>query len=390
MGMYDRVSQEAMPTRTPSFAVVVMDRFASASSSEDALESLQVMVDGFKNPGRKKAAENVLLWEPSWIFSHEDVPGHLVWLLQHGTLKGSEMACEGGVNLVCQLFQHLVKSPEALQRPTPGVLLESLLDVLDHSDHPIYVRVLALNILEELSKRHKSAAASQWLRAPNGLHRLADLLAIDVEAFPMEEAIRNQALIVAKLLAHEAPMAKVFLFAEVECKLLDLCWSQGGLTKGNPIVIDSLELIQELLRHADASLQDLVWQRPSIAPRLAQLLDLRGGEEFLHPKSKQSKLAEASKGAGDDDDLETLLASGDNKKDQQGATEKKGELPVPHLLQPEEQVVNLVLNILRLLLETESLQPVIWRQHTGLCSLVSTCVRTSDALSPTTRTRFGC
>jgi hypothetical protein len=352
----------------PLEAVVVIDRFASASSSQDALESLQAMVDGLKKTGRKHSAEIGLLWERSWILDHDDAPGHLVWLLQHGTLKGSEIPCEEGVNLVCQLYQHLVNSPEALQRPNPGLLLESLLDLLDNSDHPVYVRVLALKVLEDLSKLHKSVAGTQWLRAPNGLHRLADLLAIDIEASPMEEPIRNQALVVAKLLAREASMAKVFLFAEVECKLLDLCWNQGGLTKGSPVVIDSLELIQELLRHADTPLQDLVWQRPNVAPRLAQLLDLRGGEEFLHPK----KVKQSTKGAriGGDDDLETLLASGDTNKEQHGTTEEKEEVQVPRLLQSEEEIVNLVLNILRLLLETESLQCIVWSQHVGLCSLV--------------------
>jgi chromosome segregation ATPase len=357
-----------MMAQTPSEAVVVIDRFTSASSGQDAAESLQVMVDGLKRFGRKDSAEKGLLWEPAWVLNHDDAPGHLVWLLQHGTLKGSEIPCEEGVNLVCQLYQHLVSNSESLVRPTPGLLLESLLDLIDNSEHPIYVRVLALKVLEELSKRHKSVASTQWLRAPNGLHRLADLLAIDVEINPMEEAIRNQALVVAKLLAREASMAKVFLFAEVECKLLDLCWNEGGLTKGSPIVIDSLELIQELLRHADTPLQDLVWQRPNVAPRLAQLLDLRGGEEFLHPK--KAKKSTTATGAGGGDDLETLLASVDARKEQLGASAEREQVHVPRLVQSEEEVVNLVLNILRLILESESLQSIVWTQHFGLCSLV--------------------
>ena len=352
----------------PSDAVVVMDRFVSASSSQDAVEGLQALVDAFKRGSPRDNGET-LIWEPSWVLEHEDMADHLIWLLQRGTLKANEIPCEDGVNLVCQLYQHLVKTSAALKTPTPGVLLESLLDALDHSENPIYVRVLSLKVLEELSRRHKSIAGNQWLQAPNGLHRLADILAVDVEANPLEEAVRDQALIVAKLLAKEAPMAKVFLFAEVECKLLDLCWSQGGLTKGNPIVIDALELIQELLKHADASLQDLVWQRPQVAPRLTQLLDLRGGDEFLHPKPKKTS-EKRVKSSDDDDDLDTLLASGDTKKkEQKNDTEEEAPVP-PHLLPSEEQVVKLVLNILRLLMETESLKHIIWKQHVGLCSLV--------------------
>ncbi len=62
-------------------------------------------------------------------------------------------------------------------------------------------------------------------------------------------------------------------------------------------------------------MQDLVWQRPNVAPRLAQLLDLRGGHEFLHPdeerKSSKTKPVQkptltitqrANQTAADDDD----------------------------------------------------------------------------------------
>ena len=73
--------------------------------------------------------------------------------------------------------------------PRPGVLLESLLDLLDNLEQPVFLRVLALRLLEEVSKGHKSIALDQWLQAPNGLHRVADLLAIDVENQPMEEKV---------------------------------------------------------------------------------------------------------------------------------------------------------------------------------------------------------
>jgi hypothetical protein len=144
-------------------------------------------------------------------------------------------------------------------------------------------------IMKGLSKRHKSTALQQWLQAPNGLHRLADIISINVETYPLEEAVRDQALQVAKLLAKEAPLAKVFLFAEVECKLLDICWMNGGITGGKPIVMDALQLVIELLKHADASLQDLVWQRPTVAPRLMQLVDLRGWTRVSPPGTSQGK-----------------------------------------------------------------------------------------------------
>lgn len=355
-----------------------MDRFVSASSAQDAIKSLEQIVGAFKisnieGPDRK---EDEISWQPAWIFEHEEIVEHLVWLLQHGTLKANESPCEEGVHLICQLYQQLIKSSEALMKPSPGVLLESLLDILDNQEHPVYVRVLALRLLEDLSKEHKSIAGNQWLQAPNGLYRIGDLLAIDVENNPMEEAIRNQALIVAKSLAREAPMAKVFLFAEVDCKLLDLCWKEGGLTKGSPIVIDALELIQEVLKHADTALQDLVWQRPNIAFRLVQLLDLRGGEEFLHPKQKSTQ---SVKNSDAEDDLDSILASGDGKSKEE---EQVGDALIPHLLPSEENVVMLVLNILRLLLETDSVREIVWRQQTGLCSIMWELALVSNPSDP--------
>ena len=360
-----------------------MDRFVSASSAQDAISSLEKLVDAFKNNGRNhdQNEEEKIVWDPAWIFEHEEIAEHLIWLLQHGTLKANEIPCEDGVNLVCQLYKYLIKTPEALKKPSPGLLLESLLDVLDNSENPIYVRVLALKVLEDLSKRHKSIAVNQWLQAPNGLHRIADLLAIDVGINPMEEAIRNQALIVAKSLAREAPIAKVFLFAEVECKLLDLCWKKGGLTKGNPVVIDALELIQEILKHTDASLQDLMLQRPNVAPRLCMLLDLRGGDEFLHPTQKFLKATQEGNGGDDDDDLDSLLASGDTKpkEDEKVSLEKS---QIPRLLPAEENVIKLVLNILRLLLETDSVRHVVWKQHNALCNMVWDLALVNNPMNP--------
>jgi len=367
-----------METResTPAEAVVVMDRFVSASSAEDAVSSLEQLVNAFKDSSSEHKGDGDFTWQPAWIFEHDDIAEHLVWLLQHGTLKASESPCEEGTHLICQLYQHLIKSSDALMKPRPGLLLESLLDILDNPEQPVYVRVLALKVLEDVSKTHKSIAINQWLEAPNGLYRIADLLAIDVDNNPMEEAIRNQALIVAKSLAREAPMAKVFLFAEVDCKLLDLCWKEGGLTRGSPIVIDALELIQEVLKHADTSLQDLVWQRPNVAPRLIQLLDLRGGEEFLHPKERKSKTSKDSIG---EDDLDSLLASGDAKTTKD---EDVHNMYIPRLLPSEENVVKLVLNILRLLLETDSVRETVWKHQPGLCSIMWELALVSNPSDP--------
>jgi hypothetical protein len=357
----------------PANAVLLMDRFVSASSAQDAIESLEGMIDGFKSEEEP--------WEEDWILNNLDMLDHLTYLLQHGTLKNGDLPCgDEGINLVCQLYQiSLAKHTDSLQQPAPGQLLEALLDVMDNSERQIYTRVLALKVLGQLSKKHASIASAQWIQAPNGLYRLADMLWLGVDN-PVEEVVRNQALAVAHILAREAPISKVFLFAEVECKLLDLCWQQGGLTKGNPIVADALGLIQEMLKHADGSLQDLVWQRPSVASRLAQLMDLRGADEFLHPeyyknkKTQVNKSASTTKEQDHDDDLDSLLQSGGSKKKQTSADQKEAaaeeDIYIPHLSEAEENVVENVIQILHLLLESEPLRPEVWKQHAGMCSLV--------------------
>lgn len=357
----------------PANAVLLIDRFVSASSAQDAVESLEGMIGGFKSEEEP--------WENDWILNNMDMLDHLTHLLQHGTLKNGDLPCgDEGINLVCQLYQiSLADHKDSLLQPAPGQLLEALLDVMDNSERQIYTRVLALKLLGRLSQKFSSISSTQWLRAPNGLHRLADMLSLGVDN-PVEEVVRNQALAVAHILAKEAPVSKVFLFAEVECKLFDVCWQQGGLTKGNRIVVDALGLIQEMLKHADGPLQDLVWQRPSVPSRLAQLMDLRGADEFLHPENHKTKKTSINKSAtattedDNDDDLDTLLQRGGNKQKPTAPGENKApemdDIYVPHLSEAEEVVVENVIQILHLLLESESLRPEVWKQHSGMCSLV--------------------
>ena len=330
-------------------AAILLDRFASASSADAALESLQGLLDGYKNSSQK--------WETEWILNDSELVGHLIILAQTGSTH-KDIACEEGQPQAIQLFLQLAKDKQCLTVPTPGRLLEAMLDVMGDASSTTsdYVRVLALQLLKELSTLRQ--AESQWLQAPNGLHRLGDLL--DQGA---SEVVRNEALLVARILSRHAAIAKVWLFAEVEVKLLDLCWAEGGLTKGNPIVLDALSLTEELVKHADSSLQDLVWQRPTLAPSLARLLDLRGGTQFLNPKEIPTSAKSGKGDDDDDDDLDNLLSSG--AKDQ-----PKTDGPIPKLTEKEEDVIRSVLGILRWLLDSERLRPSILKQHPGLFSLI--------------------
>ena len=69
----------------PTKVVLLMDRFVSASSAQDAMESLQSLVDGYS--GKTTDQEQEEPWKSSWIWAHEDLAESLTYLLQHGTLK---------------------------------------------------------------------------------------------------------------------------------------------------------------------------------------------------------------------------------------------------------------------------------------------------------------
>eukprot|EP00934_Nitzschia_sp_Nitz4_P001698 Nitzschia sp. Nitz4//scaffold160_size51814//6417//15104//NITZ4_006908-RA/size51814-augustus-gene-0.69-mRNA-1//-1//CDS//3329537839//1698//frame0 len=395
-----------MSVAVPASAEMAMDRLVSASSVQDAVETLKSILEGFQSkPSTDDVnGEQPLEWQSAWIWQHEEMTEHLVYLLQHSQLKSNQAALEDdeGITVILKLYlEHLAKDSQALTLPASGSLLDALLDVMDPaSQRPTYTRVLSLHLLEKLCQNHTSLAHRQWLQAPNALHRLADTITADMDN-PLQEPVRTGALQVAQLLATSAPMAKVFLFAELDIKLLDMGWRlYGGLTGGNPSILDILTLIQELVRHADANLLDLLWQRPSLAPRLAQLVDLRGGQHFLHPDqipaksstsngttssskkaSTTSKPSVASHDDDDDDDLDALLNTGSKKAAATPWSEPetpqetpKEEVPtnddLPHLLPAEEQVVTVVLDIIDRLLESDTLRPTVWKQHQGLCSLV--------------------
>jgi chromosome segregation ATPase len=349
------MSKTTAPENASAQAAMLLDRLVSSSSAEDAAESLQGLLNGYSAESGE--------WEANWILNDDVLVEKMIELMHTGKINNIE--CDDSVASVIKLFQQLAKrghTQQLLQAPIPGRLLESLLDVMGTSEQPVYIRVLSLQLLKSLSQ-HKSAQ-SQWLQAPNGLHRLGDLLE------ETEEVVRNEALLVAHDLSKHAPIAKVWIFAEVECKLLDACWTEGGLTRGNPIVLDALKLIHQLLQHADSALQDLVWQRPSLAPRLAQLLDLRGGTQFLNPETTQPTKSKNRKAQeDDDDDLDSLLQSGD-VKNKNKLPETPPEPVVPQLTDKEEEIVHQVLEILRLLVQSEPVRHSVWKRHAPLVSLV--------------------
>jgi hypothetical protein len=321
-----------------------LDRFVSASTAQDTYSSLEAILEGLQKG--YITAENV--------FDEPDIPAGLLQVLQTSQYK--DLPVEEGSSLAARIYLEILKDKAApvLTEPSPGRLLETLVDVASDVQALPYPRVLAVQALQKLCRQHPKQAQNQLLQAPNGLHRLGDLLKTG-----QDEQVRNEALLLAGHLAKWPAIAKVWMFSEVGDVVIALAMEEGGLTGGNVVVLDSLLLLHNMLRH-DAALADLVFQSPTMAPQLARLLDLRGGTRYLRPvdNNKQKEQAVA-------DDLDDLLQSGNTKKEI-----KPTPRVMPRLKAAEEKIIQAVMDILALVLENETVKHQVWKKQPALCSLV--------------------
>lgn len=325
-------------------AALLLDRFVSASSSEDIHNSLQQILHAVQT-GDLTSQE---------VCAELDILSALLSVFQESKYKG--LTVEDGSALTARIYSTLIEKGERnttvtlLQEPDPGRLLESAIDVASDSSVQPYPRVLALQLLRRLAITNPKLAQQQLLAAPNGLHRLGDLL-----NFQVAEQVRNEAVILAACIAEWAAVAKVWMFSEVGDVVIQTALQEGGLTGGNMTVLDCLKLLQTMLKH-DSALADLVFQSPVLAPNLARLLDLRGGQAFLRPSAVPTVV---------DDDLDDLLAAEADQKQK-----KKPLAPVPKLSEPEEMIISAVLDILSTVLENENVKRSVWKQHGAMASLV--------------------
>ena len=356
-----------MPDPSATSLAVWVDRFVSASSAGDARDSLEALVDGLQQPHFPEDDE-----EPLW--HNRELLEALLQILSTGQHKGQLPMEDEGPTLVLRFYLALLPKQKTtssssimvslLNEPAPGRLVQCLLDVIcDAKDETsAYTRVLALQLLQQCGTHAPSLTQSQLLEAPNGLHRLADVLRDE----NVPEQVRNEWILVAQQTIAQWPScAKVWVFAELADTLLLMIQREGGLERGNVVVLDALELLETLVS-ADASLVDLLWQSPMVAPQLAALLDLRKGTEFRNPSAMSTSIAGgASKKPKKEDDLDAILAS--------GSTTKKDEAPtviLPHLTASEEKVLTKVTNIIGLLLPTHETKSTVWKQHKPLGSLL--------------------
>jgi chromosome segregation ATPase len=387
---------EASDSRTAAAdAALLLDRIVSASTSQDMVSSLEAIEDALK--ARTLDPKEI-------VRADEDSSILPVLLTLIQTSQWRDLPVEDAPTLVTRVYHTLTtlttsSSPQQdakeicdtlLRQPSPGRWLEALIDVSCSSGSAgatqglatvsPYARVMALQIIEHTARTSPKITQTQLLQAPNGLHRLGDLLqpapiAQPGDAFDRalyDEQVRNQALLLAATLSRWSAVAKVWMFDEVGDVVAQLAIQEGGLTGGNVIVLDCVQLLAQLLSH-DAALADLVLQSPTLGPNLARLLDLRQATQFQSPTSTGTR--ESTKTLGNvpstSDDLDDLLATPDPKVSTlQSQEEVSSKIIVPRLTPPEEKIVTAVLDILAVVLESEAVRNVVWTKQKPLVSLV--------------------
>ncbi|KAL3766667.1 hypothetical protein ACHAWU_003423 [Discostella pseudostelligera] len=161
----------------------------------------------------------------------------------------------------------------------------------------VYARVLSLQILQALLAASPGTLREQLMMAPDGINRLVDLLGRgsmmdesgSEEAIP--EEVRNESILFLTSLASSSSMlARLISFSEGYDRALKIALesstssssSSGILSSGSTVAIDCLELCLALA-NADSASRELFMgggDGRGNLDRLAQLVDLRGGERY--------------------------------------------------------------------------------------------------------------
>jgi hypothetical protein len=341
-------------------AALLLDRFVSASTSEDVNDSLNCILRGLQKGSIA----------PNEFYNEIEVLAALLQILQ--TNKYKELPAEDSVAVAARIYLELLSKTSStgnkdgintiLQEPSPGRLIETSIDVASNNDHAAgtYPRVICLQVLNSICTKSPKLAHQQLMQAPNGLHRLGDLLKPDVP-----EQVRNEALLLASTIAEWPAAAKVWMFSEVGDTVVQTAIREGGLTGGNVLVLDCLKLLKNLLKH-DAALADLVFESAIVVPSLARLLDLREGYAFRNPTQiEPPPIVE-------DDDLDDLIASGGriNKDDDKSKSNSLKGVVIPYLTQAEECIIEAVFDIVGTALEDQNVKFRVWKKQKSLGTII--------------------
>jgi hypothetical protein len=266
------------------------------------------------------------------------------------------------------------------------------------ADHPLYyagsyTRVLAIETIVRAAQLVPTATQQALLQTPQALHRLAELIMDSpTTAVVVDEQVQITMLQqLAPIIASWPATAKIWVFHEVPQYLLRMCCvvhdndialgtPVSGWTGGTNIMVqDGIPLITQLLSHDATSVQLVTQSDTQFWNLLAQLLDLRQGQEFINPslivkrKEKQqqqnndNKKSSSTKSKKTKDDLDDLLlgtttTTVTNDKET-GATVKADtdendamSIMVPRLTPAEESVLQNVLHLLRTVLVHDSVR----------------------------------
>lgn len=340
------------PAKTAALVAIQTDRLTSASTPSDAEASLRGLLSSTRpDPANDEDEEALTAAEMSVdaISSNAECLSALCSLIGTGRLpseggEGEGMTLEEGPGLSCELYlsllggeppssrgtkQFTTVAKSILKTPEPGTLVNALLDHLCSSSNPPYGRVLAMQTLQRLTALTPTATQAQLLSAPDGLNRLVDLLDPSTP-----EEIRNESILLATDLVKTGGTARLIIFSEGYEKALTIASKlEGGLTGGNVVVTDCLNLLVEMTKTDGMGGEILLGSRECL-DMLSGLIDLRRGTEFLNPKSSEKEEA----GGRGDDDLDDIL---------KGEITKEEKLVVPRLTEREEKVLNLILTLIK-------------------------------------------
>lgn len=376
-----------------------LDRLVSASSSSDALESIQILTSSldeiFKSDEEDK--QESLLSFISTCYENEEFMSSLCSLLSDGTMRsassnGASMTVDDGDSAACSFLSTVLDSldlkpndqikkksgeitiksfnqerqkhlKKMLSCPNDGAVVHALVDLLSpgHHDssidssaslsrrHNLYAQTQALKILSSLISILPTLIHSQILSAPDGLNRILDLL----HNSTTEESIRNEAILLCTSMAKtNSGCARLMIFGEAYEKVLQIAESEishddqaAGVSSASiQVIVDCFNLAIELTKQDEMGSEVFLGNK-SLVKILVKFLDLRTGEKFLYPE-----LAGGTIGSHEDeaDDLDDILNNGKKTNANDGIDQSPAK--IPYLTEYESKAARSALELLRVLI----------------------------------------
>ena len=233
-----------------------------------------------------------------------------------------------------------------------------------HHSHStsLYAKTSAIQILSKLTSSNATLVHSQILSAPDGLHRIVDLLKpSSIE----EECIRNEVLILCTVMAQtNAGSARLMIFGEAYDKVMDIATEDDDMNMESKVKKDCLKLMIEMTKQDEMGVEVFLGSG-RLVRCLARLLDLRVGDNFVNPSEELHD---------EDDDLDDIMnlpSSDGGEGHGRGRETRRTNMDhkkIPYLTENEADVTLFALELFRVLVvgDHDSFSPmtnVQSRQH---------------------------